>query len=57
LLITMGDAVGIGPEIIVKAFAAGQASDAVVVGDVAAMQRAAARLSWPCLSFRRPMQR
>lgn len=38
----MGDAVGIGPEIIVKAFANGQAGDAVVVGDVAVMQRAAA---------------
>ena len=42
MLLTMGDAVGIGPEIIVKAFAAGQAHDVVVVGDVAVLQRAAA---------------
>ncbi len=36
----MGDASGIGPEIIVKAFAAGQAARAVVLGDVAVMRRA-----------------
>ena len=36
----MGDACGIGPEIIVKAFAAGQAAGAVVLGDVAVMRRA-----------------
>jgi 4-hydroxythreonine-4-phosphate dehydrogenase len=44
LLLTMGDAAGIGPEIIVKAFEAGHAHDAVVLGDVAVMRRAAALL-------------
>jgi len=44
LLLTMGDAAGIGPEIIVKAFEVGQAQDAVVLGDVAVMRRAAALL-------------
>ena len=44
LLITMGDAAGIGPEIIVKAFQNHPAvtADCVVVGDVATMRRAAA---------------
>jgi 4-hydroxythreonine-4-phosphate dehydrogenase len=42
LLITLGDACGIGPEIIAKAFAAGQAHDAVVVGDAGVMRRALA---------------
>jgi 4-hydroxythreonine-4-phosphate dehydrogenase len=41
LLITMGDAAGIGPEIIVKAFKAGELADAVVVGDAAVFRRAA----------------
>ena len=45
LLITMGDAAGIGPEIIVAAFAAAQAPGCVVVGDVAVMRRAAQL--WP----------
>jgi 4-hydroxythreonine-4-phosphate dehydrogenase len=36
----MGDAAGIGPEIIVKAFAAGALADAVVVGDAAVLRRA-----------------
>lgn len=42
LLITMGDAAGIGPEIIVKAFAAAPAElpGAVVAGDMAVMRRA-----------------
>ena len=44
LLITMGDAVGIGPECIVRAFLAGGAERAVVIGDVAVMRRAAALL-------------
>lgn len=44
LLLTMGDAAGIGPEIIVKAFEAEQVPDAVVLGDVAVMRRAAALL-------------
>ncbi len=42
LLITMGDAVGIGPEIIVRAIAGGAAQGCVVVGDVAVLGRAAA---------------
>ncbi len=44
LLITMGDAAGIGPEIIVQAFARGQASDAAVVADVDVLQRAQQQL-------------
>jgi 4-hydroxythreonine-4-phosphate dehydrogenase len=54
LLITMGDAAGIGPEIIAKAFRQSPADLAgcVVVGDVAALRRAAAltaatALAWP----------
>jgi 4-hydroxythreonine-4-phosphate dehydrogenase len=46
LLITMGDAVGIGPEIIARAFVQG-AADAVVVGDVAVMRRAMALMKDP----------
>jgi len=44
IAITMGDAAGIGPEIIVKAFttAAKDTADCFVVGDVATMRRAAA---------------
>jgi 4-hydroxythreonine-4-phosphate dehydrogenase len=43
IAITLGDAAGIGPEIIVKAFrdAPEQLQDCVVVGDLAVMQRAA----------------
>ncbi len=44
LLVTLGDPCGIGPEIIVKAALAGQLDDAVVVGDRAVLQRAAATL-------------
>ena len=40
LLVTMGDAAGIGPEIIVKAFRAGELDDAVVLGDPAVLRRA-----------------
>lgn len=40
----MGDACGIGPEIIAKAFAAGEAQGAFVLGDVAVMRRAVAQL-------------
>lgn len=43
LVITMGDACGIGPEIIAKAFASGQAQGAFVLGDVAVMRRAVAQ--------------
>ncbi len=45
LLVTMGDAAGIGPEIVVAAFVAGEMNDAVVVGDVDVMRRACAL--WP----------
>ncbi|MES2944054.1 MAG: 4-hydroxythreonine-4-phosphate dehydrogenase PdxA [Pseudomonadota bacterium] len=49
LLITMGDAAGIGPEIIAKAFREAPADMAgcVVVGDVATLRRAAALLAAP----------
>ena len=42
LLVTMGDASGIGPEIIAKAAAEGELDDAVVVGDVGVLRRAVA---------------
>lgn len=47
ILITMGDAAGIGPEIIVKAFADSPAelADCVVLGDVAALRRASALIA------------
>lgn len=41
LLVTMGDAAGIGPEIVVRAFVRGQAAGCVVVADPAVLQRAA----------------
>ena len=41
LLLTMGDAAGIGPEIICSAFRSGALQDVVVVGDPAVMRRAA----------------
>ena len=44
LLLTMGDAAGIGPEIIVRAHLEGAAAGCVVVGDVGVMRRAAALL-------------
>ncbi len=53
LLVTMGDAAGIGPEIIAKAFrdAPAEMAGCVVVGDVATLRRAAALmgapLAWP----------
>jgi 4-hydroxythreonine-4-phosphate dehydrogenase len=40
LALTMGDPCGIGPEIIARAMAAGQAAGCAVVGDVAVMRRA-----------------
>ncbi|MFC4277871.1 4-hydroxythreonine-4-phosphate dehydrogenase PdxA [Achromobacter aloeverae] len=40
--ITMGDAAGIGPEIIVKAYAQGLGAPAVVYGDAGALRRAVA---------------
>jgi 4-hydroxythreonine-4-phosphate dehydrogenase len=39
--LTMGDACGIGPEIIAKLFRGGESSGCVVVGDLAVMRRAA----------------
>jgi len=42
LLVTMGDAAGIGPEIIAKAAAAGELDDAVVLGDLGVLRRAVA---------------
>ena len=49
LLITMGDAAGIGPEIIAKAFreAPTELAGCVVVGDVATLRRAAALTAAP----------
>jgi 4-hydroxythreonine-4-phosphate dehydrogenase len=47
LLITMGDAAGIGPEIIARAFQRGAAGGCVVVGDVGVMRRATALLPGP----------
>jgi 4-hydroxythreonine-4-phosphate dehydrogenase len=44
LLVTMGDAAGIGPEIIAKAFAAGELADAVVIGDAAVLRREGAAM-------------
>lgn len=41
LLLTMGDPAGIGPECIVKAFVEGTLTDAVVIGDLQVMRRAA----------------
>jgi 4-hydroxythreonine-4-phosphate dehydrogenase len=45
LLVTMGDAAGIGPEIIVRAFLAGALADAVVLGDPAVLRRAGSPLT------------
>ena len=42
LAITMGDACGIGPEIVAQAFRRGHAHGAFVLGDLAVMRRAAA---------------
>lgn len=42
--LTMGDAAGIGPELVVKLFAQGLAGPAVVYGDVGALARAVAQL-------------
>jgi 4-hydroxythreonine-4-phosphate dehydrogenase len=40
LLVTMGDPCGIGPEVIAKAWAAGELGDAVVCGELQVMRRA-----------------
>jgi 4-hydroxythreonine-4-phosphate dehydrogenase len=49
MLITMGDAAGIGPEIVARAFCDGAAQGCVVVGDAAVMRRALALAggAWP----------
>jgi 4-hydroxythreonine-4-phosphate dehydrogenase len=39
LVVTMGDAAGIGPEIIVRAFQRGALHDALVIGDMAVLRR------------------
>ena len=45
LLVTMGDAAGIGPEIIVRAFERGELRDAVVIGDAAVLRRAGSAMT------------
>lgn len=45
LVVTMGDAAGIGPEIIAAAFARGGLADAVVVGDPQVLRRAGAPMT------------
>lgn len=45
LVVTMGDALGIGPEIIVRAFERGALADAVVVGEVDVLRRAGAPMT------------
>ena len=59
LLVTMGDASGIGPEVIAKAAAAGELDAAVVVGDVGVLRRAAAAcgLTLPVASLDHPADR
>jgi len=44
LLVTMGDAAGIGPEIIARAHAQGALADAVVLGDPAVLRRGGAAM-------------
>lgn len=45
LVVTMGDAAGIGPEIIGRAFERGALADAVVAGDAAVLRRAGAAMT------------
>jgi 4-hydroxythreonine-4-phosphate dehydrogenase len=47
LALTMGDAAGIGPETIVRAFEAGELHDALVVGSAAVFKRAGAPTALP----------
>lgn len=56
LLLTMGDACGIGPEIIVRAVQGGAATGCVVVGDLAVMRRAMALMAppWPVARLASP---
>lgn len=57
LLVTMGDACGIGPEIICRAFVQGAAAGGVVVGHMAVMQRAMGLLAerWPLARLDSPL--
>ncbi len=56
LLLSMGDAAGVGPEVIAKAWVASRESDAVVVGDVGVMRRAlrCCGISLPVAQLDRP---
>jgi 4-hydroxythreonine-4-phosphate dehydrogenase len=45
LLLTMGDAAGIGPEIIVRAFEQGALAGCAVLGDAAVLRRAGSRMT------------
>jgi 4-hydroxythreonine-4-phosphate dehydrogenase len=45
MLVTMGDAAGIGPEITVRAFEQGALAGCVVVGDAAVLRRAGSRMT------------
>jgi len=47
IAITLGDPCGIGPEIVLKAFAGGLPAPAVVVGDAGVLEREARRLRLP----------
>src|SRR6516225_5811144 len=50
LLVTMGDACGIGPEIIARASVSGALADAVVLGDATVLRRALS-----CCGLERPL--
>jgi 4-hydroxythreonine-4-phosphate dehydrogenase len=52
IALTMGDAAGVGPECIARAFAAGRAPGCIVVGDVGVMRRASALLARPAVVAR-----
>ncbi|MEY3295926.1 MAG: hypothetical protein RLZZ451_1974, partial [Pseudomonadota bacterium] len=58
LLVTMGDAAGIGPEIVARAFRNGELADAVVVGSVDVLRRAGspmtARIEAPAAALTSP---
>ncbi|MFM7706162.1 MAG: 4-hydroxythreonine-4-phosphate dehydrogenase PdxA [Rubrivivax sp.] len=47
ILLTMGDPAGIGPELVVRACAQGEAQDCAIVGDPAVLARAARACSLP----------
>jgi len=58
LAVTMGDACGIGPEVVAKAMALPLPAPCVVVGDLAVMRRAVATcgLGWPIAELDEPAQ-